>query len=158
MKRGFGLQLLDGGAAEVAHAGAQAADQLVDHGFERAAIGDAAFDAFGDKFAEAVGVAVALAVDGGALAVVVDVEIFGALEVALAGALGHGGERTHAAIGLEGAALVEDGFAGALVDAGEERADHDDAGAGGDGLGDVAGILDAAVGDDGDAARLARRS
>ena len=54
----------------------------VDHGFERAAIGDAAFDAFGDKFAEAVAAAVALAVDD-ALVVVVDVEVVGALEVAL---------------------------------------------------------------------------
>ena len=59
--------------------------------------------------------------------------------------------RAHAAVGLEAAALVEDGLAGRLVDAGEERADHDDAGAGGDGLGEVAGVLDAAVGDDGDA-------
>ena len=50
-----GLQLCDGAAAEVAHAGAQAADELVDHGFERAAVGDAAFDAFGDEFGEAVG-------------------------------------------------------------------------------------------------------
>ncbi len=58
---------------------------------------------------------------------------------------------THAAIGLEAAALVEDGLAGRLVDAGEEGADHDDVGAGGDGLGEVAGVLDAAVGDDGDA-------
>jgi hypothetical protein len=76
---------------------------------------------------------------------------FSALEVALAAALSHSGERAHAAIGLEGAALVEDGFAGALVDAGEEGADHDDAGSGSDGFGDVAGVLDAAVGDDGDA-------
>ena len=136
-------------APTVAHAGAESADELVDHGFERAAIGDAAFDAFGDEFAEAVGAAVALAVDD-ALVVVVDVEVVGALEVALAAALGHSRERTHAAIGLEGAALVEDGFAGALVDAGKEGADHDDAGSGGDGFGDVAGILDAAVGDDGD--------
>ena len=77
-----------------------------------------------------------------------------ALEVALAATLRHGAERAHAAIGFEAAALVEDGFAGAFVDAGEEGTHHADAGAGGDGLGDVAGVLDASVGDDGDAARF----
>ena len=47
---------------QIAHAGAQAADELVDHGFERPAIGHAAFDAFGNELGEAVA-AVALAVD-----------------------------------------------------------------------------------------------
>ena len=51
----FGLQLGDGGAAEVAHARFEATDELVDHGFEWSAVGYAAFDAFGDEFGEAVG-------------------------------------------------------------------------------------------------------
>ena len=38
-------------------------------------------------------------------------------------------------------------LAGALVGAGEQRADHRAGGAGGERLGEVAGILDAAVGD-----------
>ena len=71
----------------------------------------------------------------------------GALEVALARSLAHGGQRTHAAIALEAASLVEDGLAGALVHAGKQRADHDRACAGGDGLGNFAGVLDASVGD-----------
>src|SRR5580658_9154343 len=48
------LKLRDGTAAEIAHAGAQAADELKDHGLKRAAIGNAALDAFRDKFGEAV--------------------------------------------------------------------------------------------------------
>ena len=54
MKRAFCLEFFDGGAAEIAHAGAEAADELVDHGFEGAAVGDAAFDALGDELGEAV--------------------------------------------------------------------------------------------------------
>ncbi len=112
---------------------------------------DAAFDAFGDELGEAVLGGALAGGEVGALSVAEVVEVVLALEVAFAGALGHGGERAHAAVGLEGAALVEDGFAGAFVDAGEERAHHADAGSGSDGLGDVSGVLDAAVGDDGDA-------
>ncbi len=146
---GVGLELGDGGAAEVAHTGAQAADELVDHGFKRAAVRDAAFDALGDEFGEAVLGGTFAGSEVGALGFA-GFEVVLALEVALAGALGHGGERAHAAVGLEGAALVEDGFAGAFVDAGEEGAHHADAGTGGDRLGDVSGVLDASVGDDGD--------
>ena len=112
--------------------------------------GDAAFDAFGDEFGEAI----AAGFGFGEIDAVVEVagEVVLALEVALAGALGHGGERAHAAVGLEAAALIEDGFAGGFVDAGEEGAHHADVGAGGDGFGNVAGILDPAVGDDGNVA------
>jgi len=46
-------------------------------------------------------------------------------------------------VGFEAAALVEDGFAGAFVDTGEEGADHDGAGTSGDGLGNFTGVLDA---------------
>ncbi len=60
------LQLLDGCAAEIAHAGAQAADELVDHGLERSAVGHASLDAFGDELGEAVAAALAGG-DGGAI-------------------------------------------------------------------------------------------
>ena len=74
-----------------------------------------------------------------------------ALEVALARSLRHGAKRSHAAIRLEAAALVQNHLAGTFVGAGEQRSDHHRARAGGQGLGDVAGILDAAIGDDGNA-------
>ena len=72
----------------------------------------------------------------------------GFLCVPVGTALRHCAHRAHAAVGLESTALVEDGFAGALFGAGEQAADHDAVGAGRDGLGDVARILDAAVGDE----------
>ena len=67
----------------------------------------------------------------------------------------HGAERAHAAVGLELLAVDEDQVARRLVAAGEQRAEHDGVGAGDDGLGDVAGVLQAAVGDHRDAGRLA---
>ena len=59
---------------------------------------------------------------------------------------------------LEAPAPVDDRVAGALGQAGEEAADHHAVGPGGEGLGDVARVADAAVGDDRDAAggRLGR--
>ena len=78
------------------------------------------------------------------------------LEVAVGAAVGHRAERAHAAVDLVRAALVEDDLAGRLVGAGEERADHHASRAGGERLGDVARVLDAAVGDDRDAVRGAR--
>ena len=90
MKRAFCLQLFDGAAAEVAHAGAQAADELVDHGFERAAMRNAAFDAFGDELGEAVAAVAFARGDGGALGAGGVGHVVRALEVALAGALRHG--------------------------------------------------------------------
>src|SRR5271163_1770474 len=103
----------------------------------------AAFDAFRNKLSEAVS-AVASDIDDAFAAIQLGfVEVAGALEVAFARALRHRGKRTHAAIGLEGAALVEDGFAGAFIDSGKEGADHDGAGAGSNCFGDVAGIFNA---------------
>src|ERR1700738_4634427 len=141
------LQVLDGFAAQVAHAGLQAAYELVDHGLQRPAVGYAAFDALGHELRQPV-LGGPLALDHAFGALLAASHVLGALEVAFPGALAHGGKRSHAAVGLEAAALVEDGLAGALVHAREERADHDGTGAGGDGLGDLAGVLDAAVGDD----------
>lgn len=147
---GFFVEVGDASAAQVPHSGAQSADQLEDHGFERAAVWNPSFDAFGNVFGEAVAGVAAEIDDRFAAAEFGFVEIAGTLKVAFARALGHGGKRTHAAISLEGTALIEDGLAGAFVDAGEEGTDHDAAGSGGDGLGDVSGILDTAVGDERD--------
>ena len=69
------------------------------------------------------------------------------LEVAVGAAARHGADRAHAAIGFVGAPLIQIGLAWALVRAGQQRADHGAVGAGRDRLDDVAGILDAAVGD-----------
>ena len=41
-------------AAQVAHAGAETADELVDHGFERSAMRYTAFDALGYELGQAV--------------------------------------------------------------------------------------------------------
>src|SRR4029077_3719085 len=109
---------------------AQAADELIGEGGQGAFVGHAAFDSFGDGLA---------ALD------------FVFLGVAVGGALLHGGGGAHAAVGLEGAALIENRFARGLFRAGEKAADHHAGSAGGDGFSDVAGKLDAAVGDDGDA-------
>jgi hypothetical protein len=68
-----------------------------------------------------------------------------------------GGGRTeggHAPEDLVLAALAADDLAGALGAAGEQAADHDRARPGGDRLGHVAGVADAAVGDQGDAGGL----
>ena len=105
----------------------QAADELVDDTADRALVGHAALDAFGHQLQ---GLAHFL------------------LEVAVGRAARHGAERAHAAIGFVAAALIEEDLARALVGAGEQRADHHAVGAGGDRLGEVAGIFDAAVGDD----------
>ena len=133
------LHLLDGGAAAVAHAGAQAAGHLVDDGDHRALVGHAALDAFGHQL---VGVRVA----GGRF-----------LEVAVGAALLHGADRAHAAVALVAAALVQHDLARRLFGAGEHAAHHHGAGAGRDGLGDVARVADAAVGDQRHAAALQRR-
>src|SRR6266481_4302060 len=124
---GEGFQVF---GADVAHAAAQTADELIGEGGQGAFVRDAAFDALGHGFA---------ALD------------FVFLGVAVGGAFFHGGGGAHAAIGLEGAALVENRFAGGFFGAGEKAANHDAGSSGGDGLGDVAGEFNAAVGDDGNA-------
>ena len=131
------------GAAAVAHAGAQAADQLMDHRGDAAFVGDAPFDAFRHQLLAAPRAAV-------------EVELV--LEVAVAAAAAHRADRAHAAVLLEAAALVEDHLARALVGAGEQVADHRRARADGDRLGDVAGEADAAVGDDRDVVRARPRA
>ena len=71
-----------------------------------------------------------------------------ALAVAIAGPGPHRPQRTHAAIGLEGAALVDDRLSRALGQPGQQAAEHDRMGPRRQGLGDVARVADAAVGDD----------
>src|SRR5205085_4887182 len=69
------------------------------------------------------------------------------LEVADGRAARHRADRAHAAIALIGPALPEERLARRLVGAGEQRADHRTVGAGRYRLGEIARILDAAVGD-----------
>ena len=69
------------------------------------------------------------------------------LEIAVGRAARHRADRAHAAVVFVAAALIEKHLARALVGAGEERAQHRAIGAGGDRLGEVAGIFDAAVAD-----------
>ena len=127
-----------GAAAGQAHAAAHAAGHLRDERLDAALVGDHALDALGHELGERASVARP------------GLAVHRLLEVAVRGAFLHRAERAHAAVGLEGAALVEDRLAGRLLGPGEQRADHHDVGAGGDRLGDVAGELDAAVGDERD--------
>src|SRR6266542_4067921 len=126
-------ELLDRLAAEVAHAAAEAAGELVERHLDGPLVRDAPLDPLGH---ELVGVG--------------DVR----LEVAVLRALLHRAERAHAPVRLVAAPLVEDDLARRLLGAREERADHDGGGAGGERLHEVAGELHAAVGDDRDAVLL----
>src|SRR5262249_20717049 len=110
---GPGPQVVDVARAAVAHAALQAPDELVDRLRKRAAVRDAAFDAFGNELVFALDVG---------------------LEVAVLRALPHRAERSHAAVDLVAPPLVEDDLARRLVGSGKERADHDGMGAGGNRL------------------------
>src|ERR671935_1430537 len=80
-----GAHLVDGGAAGVAHARAQAAGELLDHPHRAAFVRHPALDALGHEL--------------------VDVHVR-VLEIAVGRAFLHGAERAHAAIGLVRAALI----------------------------------------------------
>ena len=140
MRTNFGLRahLVDVGAARVTHRGAQAAGELVQDRDDAALVRHAAFDAFRHEL-----------LDLGR----------GVLEVAVARAvrLRHRAERAHAAIRLVRSALVELDFARRFFGAGEQAAHHHAVRARDDGLGDVAGEADAAVGDQRHAVRRQRR-
>ena len=101
----------------------------MNHPAERAAIRDPAFDAFGHQL---VGIGLIL-------------------EITILAALLHRAKRTHAAVALVAAALEQLDFAWAFLGAGEQAADHHAGRAGDQRLADVAGIADAAVGDQRDA-------
>src|SRR5262249_35868396 len=130
------LQRWDRPAPAIAHAGAQAAHELVDHGGDAAFVRDTPLDAFRHQLVAAAR----------------RLEIELVLEIPVAAAAPHGPNRSHAAVFLEAASLVENDFAGALVRAGEEVAHHHRARADGEGLRDVAGEADPAVRDDRDVA------
>src|SRR5579885_2957214 len=78
------VKLADVAAARVAHAGAQAADELRHHVGERALVGDAPLDAFRDEFR-------------------LDLDLV--LRVTILRAFAHRADGTHAAVGFERAAL-----------------------------------------------------
>src|SRR5271157_2063897 len=131
------LKIADGCAAQIAHAGAQAANQLEYHGFKRPAVWHAPLDTLRNKLGQTVLVG-ALALHNALAARFRAGQIVCALEITLARTLAHGGQRAHAAIALEAAALIEDSLAGAFVHACKERPDHHRAGSGGNSLCDLA--------------------
>ena len=63
--------------------------------------------------------------------------------------LSHGAQAAHAAVHLKAAALVNFHISGAFLHTGKQAAQHNRAGARGNGLGNIAAVLDAAVGNDG---------
>src|SRR4051812_43537528 len=83
-------QCFDIGCAAIAHARTQAADHLINKVSQWTAIGDAAFDAFGNEF---LGLG------------------DGALPVAVLGAVDHGPHATHSAVGFVSPSLIDDQFA-----------------------------------------------
>mmetsp|Transcript_8410 Transcript_8410/g.38241 ORF Transcript_8410/g.38241 Transcript_8410/m.38241 type:complete len:331 (+) Transcript_8410:1393-2385(+) len=78
-------------------------------------------------------------------------EVAALAEVASVGALRHGVEGTHAAVLLHAHAVVVEVLTRGLGGTREHGAAHRDGGSEGERLGDVARVLDAAVGDDGNA-------
>src|SRR5690606_1778510 len=120
--------LVDSGATGITHGGAQAAHKLMDDSRQRALVRYATLDTFRYQFL-------------GAGRRVLEVTVGGAL------GLGHGTQRTHAAVGLVGTTLEQLDLARSLFSAGEHRAHHYGVGAGDDGLGQIPGEADAAVGD-----------
>ena len=111
---GVALQRRNIRTAAISHPRSQTADKLVNHRRDAALVGDASLDSFGDELLAGFGIGI---------------EIEFVLEVSVAAAAAHRAERTHAAVLLEAAALVQNHFAGTLVGSGEEAADHHGAGA-----------------------------
>src|SRR5579863_5738050 len=103
----FLQQLRNGGAPAIAHSGFQSANHLIDDHRDRAAVGNAAFDALRNQFREAIRFAVRCRDSCRGITL-------GALKITLARSLGHGAKRSHAAIRLERPPLVQDQFAGTL--------------------------------------------
>ncbi len=123
---GFIAELGEVGGAEVAHAGLDAADELGEDTVDGGGDFLEGFDAFGGDL---------LGIGGG-------------VSVACGGSGFHGGEAAHAAVlFIEFTADFHD-LAGGFGATGEEAAAHDALGEG-EGLDDIAGFSDAAVGEDG---------
>ena len=131
------LHLFDSSGADVAHRLAQPADELIDHVRQRPLVRHAPLDALGDQ---------ARLLADAALEVTV---------LAVAAAL-HGADGSHAAIVLVALALQDHQIAGTLIHSDQQPTQHHGVRARRDSLGDVARILDAAVGDDWDAAGACR--
>ena len=130
---GPAAQVVQAGRAHIAHAAAQAAGQLEHIVGQRAFVRHLALDPFRYQLAEGAQVLAVAALGCG---------------VAVAGPALHGADGAHAAVFLEAPALVDHQVAGRFLQASQQRAQHDRAGAGRQRLDDVAGVLDAAVGDD----------
>ena len=103
--------------------------ELVHDRAERALVGDASFDPLGHELVHVLDVALEV-------------------PVLREGARLHRSQRAHSAVLLEPLALGDHDLAGSLVRPCEHRPEHDDVGAGGDRLRDVARAADPAVGDD----------
>ena len=121
------LELFEIARADIPHGGAQSADKLMQHACQRPLVGHLPLDAFRYEFEHI---------------------LYVLLEIAVGGAARHGADRPHAPIRLVGPALIQKHLAGAFIGSGEQRANHGAVRPGGERLGDIAGIFDAAVGDD----------
>ena len=119
-------------AAAIAHGGPETTDHLINSIGSRSFIRYTAFNAFRNEL--------------------LSIGIF--LEVTVFTARFHGSQGAHAAVFFVASALVNDRFARAFFRTGKEVAHHDDVAAGCNGLGHVAGILDAAVSNDRNAVAL----
>ncbi|MPM36134.1 hypothetical protein SDC9_82729 [bioreactor metagenome] len=126
------VQLGDRTGTRVEHRLVQATDELVGDRGQRTLVGHLTLDALGDQL-----------VVGGH--VVLEVAVLRVGSITPAGR--HRAQRAHAPVGLELLAVDEDQVTGGLGTPGEQRAEHHRVRAGHQGLGDVAGILQAAVAD-----------
>ena len=120
---------LDGGAAHIAHGGAQTTGQLMHHARQRAAHGDTPFDAFWHQL----------------------VGIGSILEITILAALFHRTQATHAAIALVAAALEQFDFTGRLFSAGKQATNHHRGCARNNRLANIPRIADAAISNQRDA-------
>ena len=154
---GILLQLFNIRAAQVTHARPQPAHQLIHHRLQRAAMRHAALNALRNKLREAVLRRSFAGSQRWPLRAGLVVHVFLALKISLARALRHRAQAAHPAVCLERPPLVEDRLPRALIHAREQRPHHADARTRGDRLRHVARILDAAVGNHGNAA-LTRRA
>ena len=128
------VQRVDRTRARVPHGDPQPTDELIDHLGKGSAVGNLSFDSFGNQRSlEAIAL--------------LKVPVLG-VRLGLTTRL-HGAQRSHSSVGLELFTVDEDEVSRAFLATGEQLAEHDGVGTGHDGLGDVTGVLDATVADDG---------
>src|SRR5690606_33940205 len=125
---GLGLHLGDRRRTAVAHRGPEPADERVECGGERTLVRDPTLDPLRHELRQALDILLEVAI----LAV---------------GARLHRAEGAHAAVLLEALPLVEHDLARTPVHPGEQAPEHDGVGPCRDRLGDIARVLDPAVGD-----------